>query len=175
MSIRKSRKFGAGIPQGIPSMDLEIFDETFKVRGQVSGVKLLNVMKALENSSAKAKAAQDGNAAEDDDDSMSEIDVVLDFLEFAFLVEDRERAMKFLEEQEAPPVDMPMLMEIFQWLIGEYTGNPTEPPTESEPGSQSDGIGSSETAEPTAAPTSEPSTPTNSGQSAQLISSAPVS
>jgi hypothetical protein len=154
---RKSRRFGgSGIPQGAPSMDLEIYDQVFRVRGQVAGVKLLNVMKALDSNST---------AGADE----SEIDVIMDFLEFCFLAEDREAAMKYLAEADDPPVDMPMLVEILQWLIGEYTGNPTEQPAGSEDGSSNAGTGSLEKSAPVEAPISEPSTLTNSGQSAQLV------
>lgn len=130
---RKSKNFGGSIvPAGTPSMDLEIYGTVFKVRGSMAGVRLIKVMSAL-----------DGNA--DDVDGAAATQTIVKFLSEAFLTEDRDRAMDFLENSD-PPVPFTMLVEIIQWLVEEYTGNPTEPQGQSENTSATDGFGSTENA-----------------------------
>ena len=146
---RKSKNFGGGvIPEGVPSMDLNIYDRTFQVRGSMSGIRLLRVMNAL-----------DGDQKEGED---STTEAILKFLSDAFLAENRTEAMDFLEEAE-PPVGLPLLTEIIQWLVEQYTGNPTVPPTPSEATSSPSGSTSSESA-PSTEPTSAVLTDTSSGQ-----------
>lgn len=146
---RKSKNFGGGvIPAGVPSMDLNIYDRTFQVRGSMSGIRLLRVMNAL-----------DGDQKEGED---STTEAILKFLSDAFLAENRTEAMDFLEEAE-PPVGLPLLTEIIQWLVEQYTGNPTVPPTPSEVTSNPSGSTSSESA-PSTEPTSAVLTDTSSGQ-----------
>lgn len=127
---RKSKTFGSSIPsQGIPSMDLNVHDQTFKVRGAMSGLKLLKVMGALDGD------IEDANGA-------SAMEVIMSFLQDAFLTEDRERAMTYFADSD-PPVTFRMLVDIIQWLVEQYTGNPTEQQGESEDGSKTNGSGSS--------------------------------
>lgn len=149
---RKSKNFGGSIPPaGLASMDLQIFGETFKVRGAMSGIRLIRVMSALDGAHA------------DDLDGAAATEVILQFLSDAFLAEDRERGMKFMEESD-PPVTFRMLVEIIQWLVEEYTGNPTEPQQQSDNGSESAGSGSTVNASSLDA-TSASLTDTSSSQS----------
>lgn len=157
MAARKAKQFGSGIPQGVPHMELNIYQETFKVRGSMSGVRLLHVMDSM-----------DGNK----DDERSITEVIEQFLSDALLTEDRERGMDFLENSD-PPIDLTMLLEIIRWLIEQYTANPTQSSAPSENGSESDGSGSSENA-PQPASTSGNSTDNSSSpsqQSSQLVQS----
>lgn len=148
---RKSKNFGGSTPpQGVPSIDVNIYHETFKVRGAMSGLRLLKVMKAI-----------DGQGG-DDESGVGATEVILKFLSDAFLEEDRERAMKFLDEYDEPPIGLTLLTEIIQWLVEQYTGNPTEQPENSEPTSEVAGSGSTATASSPAAPTSAVLTDTSS-------------
>jgi len=135
MSARKSKSFGGGtVPVGAPPIDLNIYDQTFQVRGAMSGVRLLKIMRALDG------------AQKENEESTTE--AVLKFITDAFLIEDRERGLDFLENAE-PPVEFPLLMEIIQWLVEQYVGNPTEPVEQSQPTSTSTGTSSSESASST--------------------------
>lgn len=148
---RKTKNFGGSIvPAGISSMDLNIYDQTFKVRGTMAGIRLIKVMSAL-----------DGNA--DEVDGAAATQTIVQFLSDAFLTEDRERAMDFLENSE-PPVPFSMLVEIIQWLVEEYTGNPTERQEQSENTSETGGSGSTANASSQDA-TSATLTDTSSSQS----------
>ena len=157
---RKSKTFGGGaIPKGTPSMDLNIYDQTFKVRGSMSGIRILRIMSAL-----------DGEQKEGED---STTDAIIGFLSDAFLTEDRARGMDFLEHAD-PPVDLPLLTEIIQWLVEQYTGNPTEQPEPSAITSNPSGSTSSESVSPPVpAPTSAILTDTNYGQSQPLSQPVP--
>lgn len=141
--IRKS--FGTKLPSTSPGLELELNTEVFKVRSKMSGLALLRVIKGM-----------------DGDDEGAAAEVMFEFLEKTFLKEDRERGMDYLENSD-PPIDIAELQKIIQWLIGEYTGNPTGPSSSSTDGSVT--TGSTSTDEPSAtASISEISTPTTSPQ-----------
>lgn len=127
MATRK-RKFGADLPpEGAPSMELELYDQTFKVRGQMPGLRILRIIEALEGSEEEGM----------------DIKVLTAFISDAFLTEDRERGMAFLENEEKI-VSLPMLIEVVQWLVSEYTGNPIEPQSPSDTSSDQTGPTSTE-------------------------------
>lgn len=130
MSVRKAKQFGSGVPVGLPHMELNIYDQTFKVRGKMSGVRLLHVMSAM-----------DGNT----ESEVSITKVIMKFLSDALLTEDRARGLDYLENSD-PPIDLPMLIEIIQWLVEQYTANPTQQPEPSGNGSTPAGLGSTESA-----------------------------
>jgi hypothetical protein len=155
-NVRKAKVFGAGIPQGVPSMDLTIYGSTFKVRGAMSGVRILRIMNAL-----------DGAQREGEE---STADAIIGFLSDSFLTEDRAAGMDFLENAE-PPIALPILTEIVQWLVEQYTGNPTEPAEPSETSSSPAGSGSTGTVSSTTEPTSGTLTDTNSLPSEPLTRS----
>lgn len=123
----RAKSFGSPTPQGVQPMLLEVNDQKFKVRGAMSGVRLLNLVRAM-----------DGTG---DTDSASEM---LKFIETALLVEDRERGMHYLTDSD-PPVTLTTLTEIITWLIEEYSGKPTPQSTSSAPGSETTGSGSTAT------------------------------
>lgn len=127
----RSKSFGSYKPVGAPSMDMTVNGETFKVRGAMSGIQLLNMIKAL-----------------DGDDQMDSAVTMIEFIRRALLTEDRERGMDFLENSE-PPVPLTTLTEIITWLIEEYTVKPTEPSTPSADGSTTTGSTSTENASST--------------------------
>ena len=126
MTVRKAKQFGAGVPVGLPHMELNIYDQSFKVRGKMSGIRLLHVMSAM-----------DGNA----ESEQSITRVIIQFLSDALLTEDRARGLDYLENSD-PPIDLPMLIEIIQWLVEQYTANPTQLPEQSDSGSSTGGSGS---------------------------------
>lgn len=127
MATRR-RKFGADLPpEGAPSMELELFDQTFKVRGEMPGLRILRIIEALEGSEEEGM----------------DIKVLTAFISDAFLAEDRERGMAFLANDEQI-VTLPMLIEVVQWLVSEYTGNPTEPQSPSDTSSAPTGPTSTE-------------------------------
>lgn len=122
----RSKSFGSYKPVGAPSMDMTVNGETFKVRGAMSGIQLLHMIKAL-----------------DGDNQMDSAVTMIDFISRALLTEDRERGMDFLENSE-PPVPLTTLTEIITWLIEEYTVKPTEPSPLSASGSTQTGSTSTE-------------------------------
>lgn len=127
MATRK-RKFGADIPpEGASPMELELFDESFKVRGEMPGLRILRIIEALEGSEEEGM----------------DIKVLTQFISDAFLAEDRERGMAFLANDEHI-VTLPLLIEIVQWLVSEYTGNPTGPQSQSDTSSDQTGPTSTE-------------------------------
>lgn len=128
MAVKKSKQFGSYTPMGISPMEMTINDQTFKVRGAMSGIQLLNMIKAM-----------------DGDNDVDSAATMIGFIERAILVEDRERAMDYLENSE-PPVPLTMLTDIITWLIEEYTGKPTEPSAPSADGSTSSGSTNTESA-----------------------------
>lgn len=123
----RTRSFGSPTPVGVEPLLLQVNDQKFKVRGAMSGVRLLNLVRAM-----------DGTG---DNDSASEM---LKFIETSLLVEDRERGMHYLTESD-PPVTLTVLTEIITWLIECYSGKATESSTSSALGSETTGSGSTVT------------------------------
>ena len=129
MTIRKRKSFGSRLPAKAPGdpllqasvLEIEINDQVFKVRASMSGLTLLRVISAMEG-----------------DDESAAAGAMIGFLEKAFLTEDRERGMEYLETAE-PTIDLEGLSEIIQYLIGEYTGNSTDPSPSSTSGQERDG------------------------------------
>jgi hypothetical protein len=107
--MAKSKSFGSYRPVGTEPIDMNIYDQTFKVRGDMSGIQLLHMIKAL-----------------DGDSELDSAETMISFIERAVLTADRERCMEYLENSE-PAVPLTMLTEIISWLIEEYTAKPTEP------------------------------------------------
>lgn len=150
MSQRK-RKFGSDIPpEGAPPMTLELYDQSFQIRGEMSGLRILKVIEALDGS---------------DEGEGMDVSVLIKFIADSFLTEDRERGVEYLTGDD-PVIPLPVLIDVVQWLIGEYTGNPTGQPEQSEPSSVTTGPTSSENVSP-AGQTSATLTDVPSGQSAQ--------
>jgi hypothetical protein len=125
MTIKEKAFGGSPIPGGVPPMIMTINDQQFRVRGSISGLRLLMLIKAMDGSS-------------DDTDSATEM---IKFIEFAALTEDRDRLMNYLLESD-PPVPLTTLTEIITWLIGEYSGKPIESPEPSSGGLTPTGSGS---------------------------------
>lgn len=149
MSQRK-KKFGSSIPvEGASPMVMEIHGREFKVRGEMSGLRLLRMIDAMESSEEEGV----------------DVEMLISFIRDAFLAADREAGMEALEDQDQV-VPFAMLIEIVQWLVSEYTGNPTEQPSPSETSSETIGSSSSESA-PSAGSTSAVLTESNSGPSEQ--------
>ncbi|QDK02632.1 tail assembly chaperone [Gordonia phage Phendrix] len=101
--MRNRRKFGSNIPLPVEGLELELNDQVFKVRGEMSGARLLKVVADMDgdNEAASARA-------------------MLEFLESSFLLEDRERGMDYLYNSD-PPIGFDTLQEIIEWLIESYT------------------------------------------------------
>ena len=149
MSQRK-KKFGSTIPhEGASPMVLEIYDREFKVRGEMPGLRILRIIDAMESS---------------DEDGV-DVGMLVSFIRDAFLAPDREEGMAALEDPDKV-VPFTMLIEIVQWLVGEYTGNPTEQQPQSETTSETTGLSSSESV-PSTGSTSAVLTESNSGPSVQ--------
>lgn len=128
MSNPRKRKFGADIPpEGAPSMVLDLFGVEYRVRGEMPGIRLLRIIDALEGA----------------DEEGIDVSMLISFIEDSFLAEDRERGMAALSDEKAV-VPLPMLIEIVQWLVSEYTGNPTEQQSQSDTSSEKTGPTSSE-------------------------------
>ncbi|QGF20274.1 hypothetical protein SEA_SIXAMA_95 [Gordonia phage Sixama] len=125
---RKKISFGSRTPQPIAGLDMELNDQVFKVRPKMSGIALLRVISSMEGEDEGAAA-----------------NAMIDFISSAFLKEDRERGMEYLEFGE-PAIELEELKDIVQALITQYTGNFTDPSQSSTSGSADDG--SITTAEP---------------------------
>ena len=121
MTLRKRKSFGSLVPDPVAGLEIEVNGKIFKVRPKMSGLLLLRVISAMEG-----------------DDESAAAGAMIGFLEKAFLVEDRERAMEYLETGD-PAVELDELSEIIQYLIGEYTGNSTGPSQSSTSGQERDG------------------------------------
>lgn len=127
---RKSKKFGTTVPLAERAyIELEIHDQKFAMKGGMSGLALLGIMSALDGD---VESLQGSSVA----------DTFRTFLSEAFLEEDRERGMNYLINSD-PPVTFPVLLEIIQWLVEEYTGNPTAQAEQSSATSENTGAGSS--------------------------------
>lgn len=124
--LGKSKTFGSGIPQGVPPVVMTLNDQQFRVRGSMSGLRLLNLIKAMDGSGESDSATE-----------------MVAFVEQAVLAEDRERFMAYLLDAE-PPVPLSQITEIITWLIGEYSGRPTVQPEPSTAGSTPTGSGSTD-------------------------------
>ncbi|UXE04238.1 tail assembly chaperone [Gordonia phage BlueNGold] len=142
---RRRVSFGSRTPQPIQGLDMELNDQVFKVRPKMSGIALLRVIGSMEGEDEGAAAG-----------------AMIDFISRAFLEEDRERGMNYLEFGE-PPIELEDLKDIVQYLIGQYTGNFTDPSPSSTSGSASDGSTT------TAAPSEMVSTSPNSTPSDSLL------
>ncbi|QBZ72704.1 tail assembly chaperone [Gordonia phage Phendrix] len=114
--MRNRRKFGSNIPLPVEGLELELNDQVFKVRGEMSGARLLKVVADMDgdNEAASARA-------------------MLEFLESSFLLEDRERGMDYLYNSD-PPIGFDTLQEIIEWLIESYTKKATEQSPQSSAG-----------------------------------------
>lgn len=122
MSIpRKRKSFGSQVPVETQGLELELNDQVFRVRGEMSGLSLLNVIAEMEG-----------------DDEGAAAKAMIQFISNCFLKEDREAGMEYLMDAD-PPIDLETLQEIVQWLIGEYTGNDMDPSSSSTSGSDNGG------------------------------------
>ncbi|AKJ72564.1 putative tail assembly protein [Gordonia phage GMA2] len=143
---RKRKSFGSNVPTPTQGLEIELNgDKVFKVRSQISGMSLLNVIAQMEG-----------------DDEGAAAKAMIDFVSMCFLKEDREEGMEYLMDSD-PPITLDELQEIVQWLIGEYTGNDTDPSSSSTSGSEHDGSTTTEDASATVS-TSETSTESSSQQ-----------
>lgn len=143
---RKRKSFGSNLPVEVQGLEIELNgDAVFKVRPQISGLSLLNVIAQMEG-----------------DDEGAAAKAMIDFIGSCFLKEDREAGMAYLMDSD-PPISLDSLQEIVQWLIGEYTGNDTDPSSSSTSGSDNAGSTTTEDASETVS-TSENSTASNSQQ-----------
>lgn len=140
---RKKKSFGSNVPAEIAGLEVEFCGKSFKVRPRMSGLSLLRVIAAMEGEDEGAAA-----------------NAMTYFLELAFLTEDREEAMETLANGE-PPLELDQLSDLIQWLIGEYTGNSTDPSQSSTSGQDSDGSTTTVVLSETVS-TSEPSPATES-------------
>lgn len=145
MSVgRKRKSFGSRLPQETQGLEMELNeDRVFLVRPKMSGIALLRVIASMEGEDEGAAAG-----------------AMIHFISSAFLAQDREAGMAYLEESD-PPIDLDDLKDIVQWLIGEYTGNSTDPSPSSTSGSEGDGSTTTEERSETVS-TSPSSTDTSS-------------
>ena len=138
MSIkRKKKSFGSRVPVETVGLEMELNDQVFRVRPAMSGLALLRVIAAMEG-----------------DDEGAAAGAMIGFISNAFLIEDREAGMDYLENGD-PAIELDDLKDIVQWLIGEYTGNSTDPSQPSTSGS--DSVGSTTTDEPSEMDLTSPS------------------
>ena len=99
------------------TLDFELGDETFHAKPKLSGITLINFVRGV----------QEANEATEDDESRGTavLDLLLGLLENALGAKEYKRFNEYIE-QDGIYVSMETVMEIAQFLVGEYTESPTE-------------------------------------------------
>lgn len=121
--MARAKSFGLRGPvQDFEAMEMTVNDQVFHVLPTLSGVKLLNLIRAMDGSD------EDTNSAT----------AMLSFIESAVVPADRERCMKYLLEGE-PPVELTTITEMITWLIEEYSGKDSKSSPSSANGSPTNG------------------------------------
>jgi hypothetical protein len=114
-------------PKVLTPVTFELNDESFTAVPSVPGAKLLDFI-------ADADSNDGGRAAQ----------ALVDFLEGAIIEDDRERFRNLIRDPEQS-VEIEVIAEICEWLVGEYSQRPTTPPTQPSAGPSPSGTGSTET------------------------------
>lgn len=99
------------------TLDFELGDETFHCKPRLSGITLINFVRGV----------QKANEAAEDEDSKGTavLDLLLNMLEDALGDTEYKRFTDYTAK-EGVYVSMETIMEIAQYLVGEYTQSPSE-------------------------------------------------
>jgi len=81
----------------------------------------------------------------DSDDGGRASQALIDFMESVIVPDDRERFSALIRDEDRV-IEIELLAEICEWLVGEYAARPTESSKPSASGSKRSGRGSTETA-----------------------------
>lgn len=106
----------------------ELDGDSFTAVPAIPGAKLLDFI-------ADADSNDGGRASQ----------ALVDFMESVIVPEDRERFTALIRDEDRV-IEIELLAEICEWLVGEYAQRPTESPSASFAGPPSSGSGSTVTA-----------------------------
>ena len=99
------------------TLDFGLGDEVFHAKPRLSGITLINFVRGVQ----KAQEA----SADDDSAGSAILELLIGILEDALGDEEYKRFVDFTSNGEVY-VSMETIMEISQYLVGEYTQTPTE-------------------------------------------------
>lgn len=111
----KIKKFEVEKVEG--TLDFELGDEVFHCRPKLSGITLINFVRGVQ----KANEASEG----DESKGTAVLELLLELLEDALGAQEYKRFIEYTEQPDIY-VSMETIMEISQYLVGEYTQSPTE-------------------------------------------------
>jgi len=106
----------------------ELDGEDFEARAAIPGAKLLDFI-----------------ADADSDDGGRASQALIDFME-SVIIKDHQERFRALIRDEDRPIEIELLAEICEWLVGEYASRPTESPSARFDTPSATGLGSTETA-----------------------------
>lgn len=111
----KVKKFEVEKVEG--TLDFELGDETFHCRPKLSGIALINFVRTIQ------KVREEGEESEAS--GASTMDALLELLQSAMGPKEYQRFVEYSSSEDVY-VSMETIMEIVQYLIGEYTDSPSE-------------------------------------------------
>lgn len=111
----KIKKFEAEKVEG--TLDFQVHEEVFHAKPRLSGITLINFVRGV----------QKANDASEDEETKGTavLDLLLDLLEDALGETEFKRFTDYTSRPDLY-VSMETIMEISQYLVGEYTQSPTE-------------------------------------------------
>lgn len=113
-----------------PPFLIEVDEEEFTCRGAVSGGLLL---KLISRFSGFGNADEEGEEEETSPEMLKEMDgLIRDFFTIAIVKADQDRFFNFIDDPDQE-VELELLMEIMQWLMGVYADRPLATSEESTP------------------------------------------
>lgn len=126
--MTKRHKVFTSKPKVQTPVTFELDGEQFTAVPAIPGAKLLDFI-----------------ADADSDDGGRASQALIDFMESVIVEDDRERFTTMIRD-EARVIEIELLAEICEWLVGEYATRPTEPSKSSASGPRKSGRGSTATA-----------------------------
>lgn len=99
------------------TLDFELGDEVFHAKPKLSGITLINFVRGVQQAKEVAE--------EEDSAGAAILELLIGILEDALGPEEYNRFVNYTSNGEVY-VSMETIMEISQYLVGEYTGTPTE-------------------------------------------------
>ena len=128
MTEKARHKIFKSKPQVVTPVTFELDGEKFTALPAIPGAKLLDFIR-------DADSGDGGRAAQ----------ALVDFLQDVIVEEDRDRFAELIRD-ERRPIEIALIAEICEWLVGEYAVRPTEAPKPSPAGRSRSGRGSTVTA-----------------------------
>lgn len=111
----KVKKFEVEKVEG--TLDFQLGDETFHCRPKLSGIALIEFVRTIQKVREQGEESEESGAAT--------MDALLNLLQQAMGPEEYKRFVDYTSSDDIY-VSMETIMEIVQYLIGEYTQSPSE-------------------------------------------------